>query len=1015
MVGLAPLAFGPFRLDLHNGELRSNGKVIKLRPKTFAVLAFLTEHAGRVISREEIIANVWHGVAVQRENITASITELRRALGDSAQHPVYIETVHGRGIRFLAEVVSTAARRRTAPPVRPSSAAPFIGRGELLGRIHSTFADVASGTMRIVVISGRAGVGKTRLLEEAVARIGDRARVLEARAEEGLHHSALSLWAQMVRGFAETSSAAALRKALGAAAADIAAVIPSLQQRLHTPPVPALEPEVARGRIFDGITAFLTRVSSPKPLVVVFDDIHKASSMSLALLQSVLAGPDINGLLILAAYREGGETLNPALAALLQTVHRSAAASLLTVPGLAEAETRDLVAELAGAKIPGEVVERVVRDTEGNPYFVLEILSSWRKSKSGYEVPASVRRAISDRLRLLSVDAQELARIGAVSGTIFDPATVAEVAGLELRTLWRSVSECMAHDILVQPHSSRKDLRFRHELVRETLLGAIGELERADLHARIGAALERSAGASENRLIQIAFHFSHAEAVGGTAKAIDYCIRAGEWALARYAHDEAFELLSRARDLMAKGDSIAIEQRLQLLSLLAEAQARRGHFDEAEALAERLWTIGRVQQLPLWQAKAAIAMLARSHLPYRPDVDKPIAALQSALAAIDDTPSFLRAQAAARLATALLMKKDDDERIRRGRQAIAIAGQLEHPRQRAEILREVIPAFWDPTHAVERLALAEQMREAAVAAGDRYLECNALWWQSITSLALGRLRPLAKLRAMVLRANRGVEFEIVERTMRRFDMSLALQHGQLDEAQRLMSEHSRFQRFSDPFYNMFEILFVEIALKRERGQLRTITPGLRLLAQQYPSLPLRFVVPFLLAEQGAVEEAATELDALSLADLPPRNDAWGWLAIVAALGEAASAVGDRPRAEQIYGLLVPFAEHWIVAHESATTFGSIGRVLGRLAATSGDLARAAQHFEEVIATCEREGAIAELTRATIDYADALASADRHSERSHQLRQQALQLSRQHNLEAIRRRAQSGQRTPPPRR
>src|SRR5215470_84668 len=160
------IVFSSFRLDLRGGQLTRTGTPIALRPKTWAVLVYLAERRGELVSREQLLDAVWPDVAVTPDTLTKSIGEIRLALGDTATTPRFVETVQRRGFRFIARTTDqptideTAARRCGDPGARP-----FVGRTAELEQLDRCFAAACAGDRQIVFAIGPAGVGKTALTE----------------------------------------------------------------------------------------------------------------------------------------------------------------------------------------------------------------------------------------------------------------------------------------------------------------------------------------------------------------------------------------------------------------------------------------------------------------------------------------------------------------------------------------------------------------------------------------------------------------------------------------------------------------------------------------------------------------------------------------------------------------------------------------------------------------------------------------------------------------------------------
>src|SRR5262249_47686794 len=117
------IVFGPFSMDLAGQRLWRDGRSIRLRPKTWDVLRYLGEHPGVLLTKEAIHAEIWRGTAVSDDTLTHSIGELRRALGDATRTPKFIETVHGRGFRFIGDLGAEAPSELEDAPVEATAAA----------------------------------------------------------------------------------------------------------------------------------------------------------------------------------------------------------------------------------------------------------------------------------------------------------------------------------------------------------------------------------------------------------------------------------------------------------------------------------------------------------------------------------------------------------------------------------------------------------------------------------------------------------------------------------------------------------------------------------------------------------------------------------------------------------------------------------------------------------------------------------------------------------------------------
>jgi DNA-binding winged helix-turn-helix (wHTH) protein len=182
------VCFGPYRLDLAALRLWRGTQAVKLTGKTFAVLRYLVEHPGQLVTEEDLFQAVWAETVVSDATLASCIQELRQALRDDAKKPRYIETVHRRGYRFLAPIT-------TAPPVvsrqlsvisreeqvrgqgaflapRPPYRTPrFVGREAELAHLHQWLEKALKGERQLVFVTGEPGIGKTTVVEAFLARL----------------------------------------------------------------------------------------------------------------------------------------------------------------------------------------------------------------------------------------------------------------------------------------------------------------------------------------------------------------------------------------------------------------------------------------------------------------------------------------------------------------------------------------------------------------------------------------------------------------------------------------------------------------------------------------------------------------------------------------------------------------------------------------------------------------------------------------------------------------------------
>src|SRR5262245_54415374 len=174
------LAFGPFHLDDAQGHLWQGDQVVTLRPQSLALLRYLVEHPGRLVTKTELHQHVWAGTHVTDTVLRVCVHEIRQALGDVAAAPRYLETVGRQGYRFLLGDVPEGA-----PPRTPG---PLVGRQGDVEAVEQYVQRAAHGTRQVVLLSGEAGIGKTTVVEMVLARLDLGSGVRVARGQCAEHY-----------------------------------------------------------------------------------------------------------------------------------------------------------------------------------------------------------------------------------------------------------------------------------------------------------------------------------------------------------------------------------------------------------------------------------------------------------------------------------------------------------------------------------------------------------------------------------------------------------------------------------------------------------------------------------------------------------------------------------------------------------------------------------------------------------------------------------------------------------
>src|SRR5262245_16781719 len=428
----------------------------------------------------------------------------------------------------------------------------FVGRTRELDALESRLRGVAGGQGQFVAIAGGAGMGKTRTVEEFLARAQlPHARVLWGRCPEDEGVPAYWPWAQAIRTHVEQSAPDTLRDTLGSAAGEISRLVPAVRERLPGA-VPALGPEGSRFHLFDGVATFLQRLTTRDPHVLVPEDLHWADEGTILLLGFVAPEIRRSRLLILGTYRD---TEMRRLTRHLALVAR--ADERLALRGLDPADVEQLVADTTGAPVPAGLVEQLYRVTGGNPYFAGE-LARWLRLEGrastdlALALPEEVRELIRQRLAPLGPETRRMLAVAATIGQEFDLGLVESALGATADLLLERITIATRAGFVRDSVRTPGRFEFVHALVRETLYHDLPAVRRAELHRAIGRALEaiRSADSGGARIAELAHHYFHAASLGEARKAADYALAAGDLAITALGYEDAAGHYTRALELL---------------------------------------------------------------------------------------------------------------------------------------------------------------------------------------------------------------------------------------------------------------------------------------------------------------------------------------------------------------------------------------------------------------------------------------------------------------------------------
>jgi DNA-binding SARP family transcriptional activator/tetratricopeptide (TPR) repeat protein len=507
-------------------------------------------------------------------------TLLERELGaepDRALRELYLRLTRTEGL---------------SAPRTASGAEKLVGRRAEWSAMLDVWDAVAAGRARLLILSGEAGVGKTRLAEELLhwaelqGYATARARCYAAEGE--LPYGPIVSW---LRAPVLTRKLAQLEPVW---AAEVSRLAPEIRaQRADLPQLEPVDEPCARQRLFEALARATD--TGGQMLVLLLDDAQWCDRSTLAWLHYRLRRGPADRLLVVATLRREDLDGDGVVAASLQALAALDRVSEIALRPLDEAETAQLAAEVAGAPLTTDEAARLYRETEGNPLFVVKLAQpadrtrqaeAWLTERPGPHLPPGIVGVISARLAGLSPQARQLAELAATIGREFNWATLAHAAhDVDEDTMVQALDELWRRRIVREHAVELYD--FSHNKLREVLYQQLSGARRRLLHRRVAAAYEALAPVDQPlRCAQTAAHYEQA---GWSGKAVELYRRAAEAARQVYANAEVQAYLERAIALLnlahpaelAGVDVPALA--LELQERLGEVLALTGRYPEAEA------------------------------------------------------------------------------------------------------------------------------------------------------------------------------------------------------------------------------------------------------------------------------------------------------------------------------------------------------------------------------------------------------------------------------------------------
>ncbi|MGV1049205.1 MAG: ATP-binding protein, partial [Solirubrobacterales bacterium] len=865
--------------------------------------------------------------------------------------------------------------------LRSSSTYPFVGRAAELDRLGQLMPRAPGAGRRVALIAGESGVGKSRLVREFAARAGaDGALVLYGACDAAVR-TPYGPFVEALDRLLRVTDVAELRAAVGGGG-ELIRLLPDLPALVGELPEPvAADPDTERHRLHMAVAELLAEVSRGRPILLVVEDCHWADAPTLQLMRHLARAAWSARLMLLTTFRDTEAELPRELSETLADLRRADDVFRLRLVGLSGAEVSDLVSRASGAAAApdpelGKLAEAIHDLTGGNAFLVCEL---WRAlvetgaielaagrvkltaPLSRLGTPDSVREVVSQRLSRLAPQTSDLLELAAVAGPEFELEPIRRAAGLAEPELLLALEEAVGSGMIEELPSQRLACRFTHEIVRRALYDRLSRLRRAELHLRVGEALEGADAGSARALADLAHHFGAAVQFGGAERAIDYNLRAARAASGALAFDDAATLVRTAIEIGIEDDA----ERAGALLELGAAGNRAGRATDALEAFAAAAEIARELRNPALLAEAAIG---HEEACWRPGLisGDAVGLLEESLGAVGERDEELRIGLLAGLARALGFQGEPERGAVVRENAVALARQ--HG-DRAGLCKVLVRSYWarGATPLEEILAMLTEARDLASESGEVEAQTEAVAWRVPTFVALCDLESA--------RAEVGSLREMAERTAQPFmnhvaehyGSALALCEGDLAGAERMAARSSEWGQLLTGRGASGTYGIQMFGIRREQGRLAELAPAVRVLAGDPDRQgPWRPGLAAVLAELGMEEEARRELSRLAAEGIEGYRASL-WLAALAYLTDACAALGDEAMAAVIYPELEPFAGSNVMIGHLVACYGSADRYLGMLASTLGEAERAEAHFELAMEQNRAMGASTWLAHTAYEY------------------------------------------------